>query len=78
MIMLMRESIQVQQIRCERCVNRMAQALAPLKGLHEARVEMGTSSVIVAYEDALREQLDAAITGAGFTIVERTELAATI
>ncbi len=72
----MRESIQVQQIRCERCVNRMAQALAPLKGLREARVEMGTSSVVVEYDDDMREQLDGALTGAGFTIVERTALPA--
>lgn len=72
----MRESIHVQQIRCERCVTRMAQALAPLKGLNEARVEIGTSSVIVDYDEALRPELDAALTGAGFDIVSREELPA--
>lgn len=70
----MRESIQIQQIRCERCVSKLATALGPLKGLREARIEMGTSSVVVDYEDGLRETIDAALTGAGFQIVERTEL----
>lgn len=54
----------------------MAQALAPLKGLNEARVEIGTSSVIVDYDDALRPEIDAALRGAGFDIVSREELPA--
>jgi len=70
----MRESIRVEQIRCERCVSKLATALGPLKGLHEARIEMGTSSVIVEYEDDVRDALDAALTGAGFKILERREL----
>lgn len=71
----MYESIQLQQIRCERCVSRLAEHLAPLKGIDEARVEMGTSSVIVRYDDAAREPLDAALVAAGFTIVGRHALA---
>lgn len=68
----MRESIQLDQIRCERCVSRLATAIAPLKGLHDARVEMGTSSVVVEYDDQARTELDEALTGAGFRIVSRT------
>lgn len=73
----MRETIRIEQIRCERCVSKLAGALAPLKGLNEARIEMGTSSVIVDYDDGLRESVDAALQGAGFKILERRELAAT-
>ena len=72
----MRESIRIEQIRCERCVSKLATALAPLKGLNDARIEMGTSSVIVDYDEGQQESVDAALTGAGFRIVERTELTA--
>lgn len=72
----MREAIQIDQIRCERCVSKLANALGPLKGINEARIEMGSSSVIVDYDDELRAKLDEALTGAGFRIVERRELAA--
>jgi copper chaperone CopZ len=72
----MRESIRVEQIRCERCVSKLATALGPIKGLNEARIEMGTSSVIVDYDDGMRATVDDALTGAGFDIVERHELAA--
>jgi copper chaperone CopZ len=72
---IMRETIQLDQIRCERCVSRLASAIAPLKGLHDARVEMGTSSVVVDYDAELRPSLDEALVGAGFRIVERRELA---
>lgn len=67
----MRESIQLDHIRCERCVQKLASALGPLKGVREARVEMGTSSVIVDYDDAAKAEVDEALTGAGFDIVAR-------
>jgi copper chaperone CopZ len=70
----MRERIQIEQIRCERCVSRLAGALAPLKGINDARIEMGTSSVVIDYDDAQRGTLDAAIEGANFRIVERETL----
>lgn len=70
----MRETIQVDQIRCERCITKLAAALAPLKGLTEARVEMGTSSVVVEYDPSMREALDSALTAAGFEIVQRRVL----
>jgi copper chaperone CopZ len=70
----MRESIRVDQIRCERCVSRLADALSPIEGLTEARVEMGTSSIIVEYDESSREQLDKAIHGAAFDIIERSPL----
>lgn len=72
----MRERIQLEQIRCERCVSRLAEHLAPLKGLHDARIEMGTSSIVVEYDDEQREALDQALTGASFRIVERETLTA--
>lgn len=71
----MRETIRIEQIRCERCVSKLATALAPIKGLAEARIEIGTSSVIVDYADGLRDTVDRALRGAGFEIVERRELA---
>lgn len=72
----MRESLTIQQIRCERCVNKIAQALGVLKGLNEARIEMGTSSVIVDYDDEIAGEVTGALEGAGFVITERRELAA--
>jgi len=72
----MRERIQIEQIRCERCVSRLAEHLAPLKGINEARIEMGTSSIVVDYDDAQREALDGALHQANFRIVQREELAA--
>lgn len=72
----MRERIQIEQIRCERCVARLAEGLAPLKGIHDARIEMGTSSVVVDYDDEQRDALDAAIVNANFKIVQREQLAA--
>ena len=72
----MRERIQLDQIRCERCVSRLAEHLGPLKGLNDARIELGTSSVIVDYDDDQREALDAALAKASFRVVEREQLAA--
>lgn len=72
----MRERIQLDQIRCERCVSRLAEGLAPLKGINDARIEMGTSSIVVDYDDEQREALDTALVGANFRIVQREELAA--
>ena len=72
----MRERIQIEQIRCERCVSRLAEHLGPLKGLNDARIEMGTSSIVVDYDDEQREALDTAILGANFKIVQREQLAA--
>jgi copper chaperone CopZ len=71
----MRERIVVDQIRCERCIEKLASALAPIKGLNEARVEMGTSSVIVDYDDFAGETVTGAIDDAGFTILERALVA---
>lgn len=68
----MRESIQVEQIRCERCVTRLATELSPVSGVNEARVELGTSSIMIDYDDAQQPEIDAAIKRAGFTIVQRT------
>ena len=68
---IMRERITIEQIRCERCIARLADELAPLEGLAEARVEMGTSSVIVDYEDGRQGEVDAAIERADFTITGR-------
>ncbi|MCW2925477.1 MAG: hypothetical protein JWM98_2881 [Thermoleophilia bacterium] len=72
----MRERIQIDQIRCERCVARLTEHLAPLRGLHDARIEMGTSSIVVEYDDEQREALDAALHAANFKVVQREELAA--
>ncbi len=70
----MRERITLEQIRCERCVSRLAEHLAPLKGLNDARIEMGTSSIVVDYDDELRDELDAALAKADFRITEREPL----
>ena len=70
----MRESIQLHEIRCERCVNRLATALAPIKGLTEARVEMGTSSIIVDYAEGSQPEVNEAIKKAGFAVLDRFEV----
>jgi copper chaperone CopZ len=72
----MRERIQLHEIRCERCVNRLAEHLGPLKGIHDARIEMGTCSVIVDYDDDQAEALEAALRAAGFRVMDRETLAA--
>jgi cation transport ATPase len=72
----MRERITLEQIRCERCVSRLAEHLGPLKGLNDARIEMGTSSIVVDYDDEQREALDSAIYKANFKVTAREELAA--
>lgn len=72
----MRERIQLDQIRCERCVSRLAEHLAPLKGINDARIEMGSSSVVIDYDDEQRDALENALSAANFRIVEREELTA--
>jgi copper chaperone CopZ len=72
----MRERINIEQIRCERCVSRLAEHLAPLKGINDARIEMGTSSIVVDYDDAQRDALDAALVAASFKITGREQLTA--
>lgn len=72
----MRERITLEQIRCERCVSRLAEHLGPLKGLNDARIEMGSSSIVVDYDDEQREALDKAIYDANFKVTNREELAA--
>lgn len=47
-----------------------------MKGLRDARIEMGTSSIVVEYDDEQREALDAALHKANFKIISRDELAA--
>lgn len=70
----MRERITLEQIRCERCVSRLAEHLGPLKGLNDARIEIGSSSIVVDYDDEQREALDKAIYDANFKVTERVEL----
>ncbi len=72
----MRERITLEQIRCERCVSRLAEHLGPLKGLNDARIEIGSSSIVVDYGDEQREALDKAIYDANFKVTERVELEA--
>ncbi len=72
----MRERITLEQIRCERCVSRLAEHLGPLKGLNDARIEIGSSSIVVDYDDEQREALDKAIHDANFKVTERVELTA--
>lgn len=72
----MRESLQIEMIRCERCVSKIAGALAPIKGINEARIEIGTSSLIVDYDAAALEPMEQALDDAGFEIVARRDVAA--
>lgn len=67
----MRERIRVDMIRCERCVKRLTDHLAPIEGLRDARVEMGTSSIIVEYPDGAQDVIDKALYDARFRIIER-------
>lgn len=71
----MRERITLEQIRCEKCVSRLAEHLGPLKGLNDARIEIGASSIVVDYDDEQREALDKAIYDANFKVTAREELA---
>ncbi|MCW2950021.1 MAG: hypothetical protein JWN41_1034 [Thermoleophilia bacterium] len=71
----MREKIHLDQIRCERCVSRLTGELAPIDGLTEARVEMGTSSIILEYADEATDAVNLALKKGGFSVVERRPLA---
>ena len=70
----MREKIRLDEIRCERCVDRLTGELAPIEGLSEARVEMGTSSIIVEYEDSSADEFALALKKGGFRVIERRPL----
>jgi copper chaperone CopZ len=61
------ETIQVSGIRCERCVNRLATALAGLDGLEQANANL-MGQVMLAWDDekASRDDLLAAMASAGF------------
>ena len=72
----MREAIELHTLRCENQVTKLARALAPIKGLNEARVEFGNSVIVVDYDDEARERVETALTNAGFGIGERNELPA--
>lgn len=74
----MRESITVETIRCERCVSKIAGALAPIKGINEARVELGTSSVVVDYDDEQQGAITSALEAAGFDITARREISSLV
>jgi copper chaperone CopZ len=71
----MREKIQLDQIRCERCVSRLAGELSPIEGISEARIEMGTSSIIIEYVEGARPAIDTAFKKGGFGVVDRREMA---
>jgi copper chaperone CopZ len=61
------ETLQVNGIRCERCVNRLAAALGGLDGLASANANlMGQVSLEFDDEKTSREALVAAMAQAGF------------
>jgi copper chaperone CopZ len=61
------ETIQVDGIRCERCVHRLAAALRPVDGLEAANATL-TGQVTLAWDDGrtTREAVLAAMARAGF------------
>jgi len=61
------ETIQVSGIRCERCVNRLAGALAGHEGLEQANANlMGQVTLVWDDEQTSREALLAAMAKSGF------------
>jgi copper chaperone CopZ len=68
----MHETVRIEMIKCERCVAKIADALAPLNGVREARVQLGTSSVILDYEDSWWPQIESALDAAGFVVTDRS------
>ena len=70
----MREKIRVDEIRCERCVDRLGRELSQVENLTEARVEMGTSSIIVEYDDSAADQFELALKKGGFRVIDRRPL----
>lgn len=71
----MRARITIESIRCETSVLKVADALGPMKGINEARIEMGHSAVVIDFEDGMREKIEGALRGAGFDILSYEELA---
>jgi len=53
---------------CQGCVSNLTSALESVEGVSSVEVEVG--SAVIHHEGAMTEALDAAITGAGFTVGE--------
>ena len=70
----MREKIHLDEIRCERCVDRLTRELSQVEDLSEARVEMGTSSIIVEYDASAADEFATALKKGGFRVIERRPL----
>lgn len=65
------ETVQVTGIRCERCVNRLAEALRGLDGLESANANLMGQVALAWDEDRTsREELVAAMGRAGFREIE--------
>ncbi len=64
----MQETIRLATIPCECKIGKLAAALAPIKGINDIRVQVGTQSLICDYDDAARDALYAAIAASGFVV----------
>jgi copper chaperone CopZ len=62
------ETLEVEGVRCERCVQALATALGGVEGLAGASANL-MGEVTIAYDSAdVRDAAVAAIEGAGFTV----------
>jgi cation transport ATPase len=67
----MRERLDIDTIRCESQIHKLANALAPVKGLNEVRVEFGASALVVDYDETAKSAMESAINSAGLKVAAR-------
>ncbi len=67
----MQEYLSIDSITCESCVRKITDAIAPLKGINSASVELGTSRLKIDYDEAAWDEISSAIEDAGFDITAR-------
>jgi copper chaperone CopZ len=65
------ETLQVNGVRCERCVMRLGAALQPLEGIEAANANL-MGQVMLQWDDEriARDEIVAALSNAGFVPVE--------
>lgn len=71
----MQERIVIDQLRCENCVNRLAGNFSTCRRNQRCPSQLGTSTVVIDYDDSSKDAVDAAIKKSGFEIIERNPVA---
>lgn len=67
----MKETIQIEGMMCVHCTGRVEKALKEISGVEEVTVSLeNKNAVVTANENVTRDQLEAAVTNAGYEVVK--------